>query len=636
MTVVQRLLRKLLDDGPSEEVDGEVVACLENIDALPPVERSDAKADLELLVELRGVIDKYRRRSRELRALYETAGDLSSTRDVEGVLQAIVRRGRQLLNTDVTYLMLVDDERGDTYMRVTEGTTSPQFREIRLPLGVGLGGRVAEGLAPHWTRNYLADDRFVHVIDGIVADEMLVAILGVPLKVGRRLLGVLFAADRAERDFSTDEVSLLSSLADHAAIAIENAALFQETRQAVAALSSAKGVIEASNRRLEKAIELHERLMALVIKGGTLQDLADALVGVLGGSVLVVDERRTEVARATTEDFDDDNLVKEILGRLTEAEVPTGSIRMDVGDLDAVVTPVVTAADSLGSLVYLSRNVRDDDVRSLERAAAVIALLLLNRRARDEADNRVRGEILAELLIRSPRDIEAIMRRARLLHVDLDQQLVVLVLLPRSGAVSRALQAESDTLARRAKGLVTSYADRVVMLIPGRGADEPANLVARRLSHWEVTVGASGPTSDLAEVIHHEDRARRSAAVLVALGRTGEGASSEQLGIYGLLLSEPGQEHARAFIERRIGAVQRYDAARGTALLATLDAYFASETSVAGAAQRMYVHVNTVYQRLERLDRILGPDWRTGDQALEIRLALRMAQLLKADAGPAV
>lgn len=205
---MKSLLRMLLDEAPEHETDAVVASCRRSMEVLPPNQRESAERELELLMELRGGIARYRRRSRELRALFETAGDLSSVRDVDGVLQAIVRRGRQLLSTDVAYLMLVDQDRGDTYMRVTEGTTSLGFADIRLRLGVGLGGRVAQSMAPLWTRDYVADSRYEHVIDGIVLEERLVAILGVPLKVGRRLLGVLFAADRDIRDFSQDEVSL--------------------------------------------------------------------------------------------------------------------------------------------------------------------------------------------------------------------------------------------------------------------------------------------------------------------------------------------------------------------------------------------------------------------------------------------
>ncbi|MBA2444839.1 MAG: helix-turn-helix domain-containing protein, partial [Nocardioidaceae bacterium] len=95
-----------------------------------------------------------------------------------------------------------------------------------------------------------------------------------------------------------------------------------------------------------------------------------------------------------------------------------------------------------------------------------------------------------------------------------------------------------------------------------------------------------------------------------------------------LLLSEAGQEHVQTFVDRRLGPVQRYDAIRGTALLETLEVFFASEANVAAAAERLFIHVNTMYQRLDRLEKLLGDGWRTGDRALELRLAIRLQQLL--------
>ena len=81
------------------------------------------------------------------------------------------------------------------------------------------------------------------------------------------------------------------------------------------------------------------------------------------------------------------------------------------------------------------------------------------------------------------------------------------------------------------------------------------------------------------------------------------------------------------FIESHLGPVRASDRARGTALLETLQAWFAAEGSPSATAARLFVHVNTVYQRLELLDAVLGPGWRRGDRALELRLALRMSEL---------
>ena len=98
-----------------------------------------------------------------------------------------MRRARQLLNADMTYLSLNDEAEGASYMKVTDGALTPEFRSLRLPLGTGLLGLVAQTGAPYFTEDYQSDDRFVHrgYIDEAVAGEQIRAILGVPL-VARR------------------------------------------------------------------------------------------------------------------------------------------------------------------------------------------------------------------------------------------------------------------------------------------------------------------------------------------------------------------------------------------------------------------------------------------------------------------
>ena len=87
------------------------------------------------------------------------------------------------------------------------------------------------------------------------------------------------------------------------------------------------------------------------------------------------------------------------------------------------------------------------------------------------------------------------------------------------------------------------------------------------------------------------------------------------------------QDQIEALVTSTLGPIQRYDGDRGTLLLDTVRAYFDEEGRVAAAADRLFVHTNTLYQRLARVDKLLGPDWRTGDRALEIRLALRLLTL---------
>ena len=137
-------------------------------------------ADIETLERAKRValgvreqLDGHRRRETELAALFQTASDLAALTSVDDVLAAIVRRARALLGRDMAYLCLNDERRGDTYMRVTEGSVSAEFQAVRLPLGAGLGGLVAQQGIPIAAADYFHDERFLHTatIDSAVHAE---------------------------------------------------------------------------------------------------------------------------------------------------------------------------------------------------------------------------------------------------------------------------------------------------------------------------------------------------------------------------------------------------------------------------------------------------------------------------------
>ena len=122
----------------------------------------DAADQHALALQVRERMARHRGREAELSALYDTANDLTAIRDLDTILTAIVRRARQLLHADMTYLSLNDEADGASYMKVTDGALTPEFRELRLPLGTGLLGLVAQSGAPYFTEDYQSDERFVH------------------------------------------------------------------------------------------------------------------------------------------------------------------------------------------------------------------------------------------------------------------------------------------------------------------------------------------------------------------------------------------------------------------------------------------------------------------------------------------
>ncbi|MFE5217640.1 MULTISPECIES: helix-turn-helix domain-containing protein [unclassified Streptomyces] len=593
---------------------------------------ADRIAELEqakrLALRVRAELEGRRRREAELSALFETAHDLAGLRDLDAVLQAIVQRARSLLGTDVAYLTLHDPARGDTYMRVTEGSVSARFQQLRLGMGEGLGGLVAQTTRPYVTDDYFEDARFQHTrtIDSGVSDEGLVAILGVPLMLGPHVIGVLFAADRRARVFEREQIAVLGSFAALAAAAIDTANLLTETRAALAELERANQIIRDGSAVIERASDVHDRLAELVLRGGGVHDVAAAVSEVLDGKVLF-----TEAGAAPAEAL--------------EASRAEGHAVRHGGEW---IAAVAAGGELLGALVLRGQRALDPvDQRTLERAAMVTSLLLLARRSAAEAEHRVRGELLDDLLDARDRDPRLLRERAARLQADLDATHVVLAArldgpaadADEEAAARRRLWSAASHLAATRHGLAAARDGGTVLLLPlgaGDTATELAGRTARHLGtavHQPVTVGASAPVTGL--TAHPETVAaayaegRRCLDALHLLGRAGDGAAAEDFGFLGLLLA--GERDVAGFVGRTIGPVASYDERRGTDLLRTMDAYFSCGMSPARTKDALHVHVNTVAQRLERVGRLLGEDWQTPARALEIQLALRLHRLAAPD-----
>jgi hypothetical protein len=618
----------LLEDAPAIAYERPLVrARAAGADGAELAELERAKL---LALQVREAFAARRRRESELSALFDTASDLAALRGVDSVLTAIVRRARQLLATDVSYLTLHDLSRGDTYMRVTDGSVSARFQALRLPMGAGLGGKVAQASAPYATASYFADARFKHTpeINDGVRDEGLIAILGVPLIRGSQVIGVLFAADRKERTFDHSEVALLGSLAAHAAIALDNARLLEETRAALDELSAASRELRAHTASVERAAGAHDRFIDVVLRGGGVEDVATAVTEALGGTITVLDEEGRPTPRPDADagcELPADPAAALTLARSTGRTVRDGSWW---------TAAVTVDSELLGGLVLHRDDVLSDaDQRILERAALVTALLLLIRRTAGEAENRVRGELLEELLGGTVRDPDGVRERARRLGADLDRPLAVVVARVEERAAARALAAATHLAATRG-GLAAEHDGCVVLCLPDLAPAVAASTVRRELANTgqdPVTVGAAGPVRGPGAVATAHAEAVRCAATLVGLGRTGDSADAGELGFFGLLVGE-GRD-VRGFVDATLAPVLEYDGRRGTDLVGTLQAYFEAGASPARAAETLQVHVNTVTQRLERVSRLIGKDWSAPERALEVQLALRLHRLTAAVPG---
>ncbi|TCO45504.1 GAF domain-containing protein [Kribbella antiqua] len=583
---MEELLRLLAEDAPGSE--------------LARAAGEDAVAR-DLALRVRAGIDASKKREAELSALVDVARELASARDPGGVLDTIVHRARTLIGTDVAYLTLYDAAHGDTYMRATDGSVSAAFQQLRLPLGAGLGGLVAETHKPYWTADYPSDRRFRHTtpIDSAVGEEGLVAICGTPLIVDGAFVGVLFASNRTRRPFSREEVSLLGSLAALAAVTIVQVRAAAETAAALDQLS-------AAHAGVEHAAAAHDRFADIVLSGGDVDAIAAALAELLDVWVVLVDAVGNELAVAGAAQDSAVPWQESESGRLTR-----------IGD--CWVVAATAKGERLGALVIGGvDDLSGADQRIVERAAVVTALVLLFRRQAAEQSQRAQADLLADVLSGSA-DPRTLTDRLRLLAPSRrHDRLVVAVCRGDHSAVRARMPAPlEDKLV-----LSGPYGGDLVLLLALPDAVRAARELTEVAKRTGVTIAVTGPAAWGSALVEAHRQAARLATTMLRLGRSGESATPDDLGVAGLVGAA--DVDVRAHVEHVLGSVLQYDAQRGTDLIGTLHAYFAAGQSPTRAATALHIHPNTVQQRLDRISALLGDGWQHPDHALDLQVALRL------------
>ncbi|MEV0789034.1 helix-turn-helix domain-containing protein [Kribbella sp. NPDC050459] len=583
---MEELLRLLAEDAPGSE--------------LARAAGEDAVAR-DLALRIRAGMDASKKREAELSTLVDVARELASARDPGDVLGTIVHRTRSLLGVDVAYLTLYDPSRGDTYMRATDGSVSAEFQQVRLPLGAGLGGLVAETYKPYWTADYPSDERFRHTtaIDHAVGDEGLVAICGTPLIVDGAFVGVLFASNRTRRPFSHDEVSLLGSLAALAAVTIVQVRAAAETEAALEQLS-------AAHAGVEHAAAAHDRFAEIVLSGGDVDAIAAALSELLDMWVVLVDAGGNELAVAGSVPSTPVPWRESESGRLTR-----------IGD--CWVVAATAKGERLGALVIGGADdLSGADQRIVERAAVVTALVLLFRRQAAEQSQRAQADLLADVLSGSA-DPRALTDRLRLLAPNhRHDRLVVAVCRGDHSAVRARLSAPlEDRLV-----LAGPYGGDLVLLFARTSAAAVARDLTEVAKRTGVTVAVTGPATWGEPLVEAHRQASRLVTTMLRLGRTSESATPDDLGVAGLVGAS--EVDLRTHVHHVLGKVLEYDDQRGTDLIGTLQAYFAAGQSPTRAATSLHIHPNTVQQRLDRVTALLGDGWQSPDHTLDIQVALRL------------
>ncbi|HEX5504130.1 MAG TPA: GAF domain-containing protein [Thermomicrobiales bacterium] len=171
------------------------------------------------------------RRARQ--ALVETSVRLNSLLNLPELLQTIMASATDLLGAETSSLMLLDEETNELTFEVATGEAGQEVKELRVPADQGIAGWVLQHKQPAVVGDVATDPRFYGRIDqssGFQTRSM----LAVPLMIRDHTIGVVEVINKqGDQPFGDRDQDIATALAAQAAVAIDNARLYQKLADAL-------------------------------------------------------------------------------------------------------------------------------------------------------------------------------------------------------------------------------------------------------------------------------------------------------------------------------------------------------------------------------------------------------------------
>jgi len=187
----------------------------------------------------------------QLTIFHDVAKALTSSLDLDSILQTIMEKMAEYFRPDTWSLLMVDEQLNELYFAIAVGSASETLKNVRLKVGEGIAGWVAKHGERLVVPDVYKDARFAQRIDEMTKWETR-SIICLPLRSKHRVLGVIQLVNVDMRHFSDEELFFLQSLCDYAAIAIENARAVEKIQE-LTITDDCTGLYNA--RHLHKTLE---------------------------------------------------------------------------------------------------------------------------------------------------------------------------------------------------------------------------------------------------------------------------------------------------------------------------------------------------------------------------------------------
>jgi len=583
-------------------------------------------AHMSDVTELSGLRD-------ENRTLYGVIKLVSSSIELGPMLQGVVDLATQATDCHACFIYLLEDDQ--LTIRAASQVFADAVGRVQLAIEEGLTGWVARHRTPEFIREQAMNDPRMKYIP-LLQEERFQSMVAVPiLSRSNDTLGVIVLHTEAPREFTEDTLKLLVHIASLVSGAIENAQLYQRERRRVDTLTR----LAAIGGEVASATDADD--LGLIVARGTRRVLEAELCQVYrldpdGGGLQLLrsdPEAVSSPPALSAAGF----LIDALDGRGSGTAARGMWPELDIGDL--LLTPMTAGGERLGLLCAgspMGRKFSGEDT-DLARAIAQIAAVAIKRA--ELIEHLTNANIVKDLFeaLAAGATSFAVARAAEV-DCDLTSPDLMVCAEPAGGLEPASVEwrEAAEVLGRGIAALqphaaVEAGPGPVRAALPlGAGRPERVEVLLRSCEELGRQTRAAIGVSQLRASGAEAARAYREALDAATIGRAllhdGGAIAYSQLGAYRYLVHIAAEAAPRDRMREAVDVLIEYDNRRRSSLLDTLERYLAERRSVIESARALFIHPNTLRQRLARIEELTSVEL-DHDDLLSLELAIKLARL---------
>ncbi|MEA0555159.1 helix-turn-helix domain-containing protein [Lysinibacillus irui] len=557
--------------------------------------------------------------------MMESIREISVLNDIHTLLTKILENALSVIpSADFGVLWMYDESEAALVPKAWVGGPGEDIKNMRMKVGEGIIGKTFKDNQSMILNSYtdvlkasssVTEENLRHLLNAYTF-EYLQSVIAVPIAVEEQTLCVVIIYQNGENALLTiEDKQLLESFSDQVSIALTNSKLFQN--------------LKLQNELLLQRDQIHHTFMKLSLQNAGMQVIVNEIRHMLNLRLVIMDLMDDSIYASPRHWIEKGDLFRFV--HLTETPA-FYSLEVENEQVDYYIQPIIGVGQILGLLLIEINEQKLESIHKLiiEQASSIIALELIRKQTIVDSFYKKTHDLFHDFL--TSKDPGQLMKKGEELGIQSNANYAVVLIQLSTGTDIQAMDMQVHLLISEIKKhfqdhapIVFGFGHKITVLCQfKRIGNELLHLVQQFQGSWEkvknnsLKIGVGTLYSGMDQIAKSYNEADKALSFLMTRQRWGI-MHYQEIGVNRLFIHQT-QEELLGFVNE-VFLPLRNEKTKHHLLEETLLMYIKQNGSVRETAKQLHIHVNTLYQRLRKIEEKLTISFQNADDVLRLQLA---------------